>query len=113
MIPLEQLIAWLSDNLKAIVAIGTSLGVLWKWVASPMQDVQKRLRSLDADTADLLCSQLTREHDYYITKGWCSASDKQRLDGIYTRYKARGRNHIAEHYMQDIVALPERAPEGD
>lgn len=107
---MDELIKMLKDNLTAIVAIGTSLGVIWKWVASPMQDVQKRLKDLDKDTADLLCSQLTREHDYYITKGWCSASDKQRLDSIYTRYKARGRNHIAEHYMKDIVALPEAMP---
>lgn len=107
---MEEIIKFLSENLKAIVAIGTSLGVMWKWVAAPMQDVQKRLKALDEDTADLLCSQLTREHDYYVTQGWCSASDKQRLDSVYTRYKARGRNHIAEHYMKDIVALPESAP---
>ena len=65
------------------------------------------LKALDEDTADLLCSQLTREHDYYLTRGWCSAADKRRLEDIYTRYKRRGRNHVAERYMEDITALPE------
>lgn len=107
----------ISKNIGYIIAIVSGLGVMWGWIAKPIKNIQAenakqtaKLSQLDADTADLLCSQLTQEHDRYISLGWCPAADKQRLDSMYTRYKARGRNHIAKHYMEDIVKLPEREP---
>lgn len=65
------------------------------------------LDSLDDDTADLLCSQLVREREYYIRHGYCPAADKQRIGDLYRRYKKRGRNHIVDSYMDDILKLPD------
>lgn len=114
----------ISTYLGYIVGIGTSLCVIYKWLAKPLQEIKAENKSqseklnklsedqklLFEDTADLLCSQLTTEHDYYIRRGWCSSADKRRLDDVYTRYKKRGRNHVASSYMDDIVRLPEHDP---
>ena len=69
-----------------------------------------KLDALDADTADLLSSQLTREHDYFVKKGFCPTLDKERIGKIYERYKHRGRNHIADSLMDDLLALPSFDP---
>lgn len=72
----------------------------------------EQLSLLDSDMADSLCTQLTREHDVYTSRGWCAPADKKRLLDIYNRYKSRGRNHLADHYMDDIMDLPEHPRNG-
>lgn len=115
----------MNETLKAIgdwvVWLGAVIGALaaiYKWVSKPLKEIQqenkeqsKQIKEINEDTADLLCNQLTQEHDRYIRLGWCSASDKIRVQSIYQRYKAKGRNHVAAHYMDDIVNLPEYEPE--
>lgn len=83
---MTDLLKEVSGLIGYIVAIGTGLTVIYGWVVKPLKSIRDEnakqsamLRALDEDTADLLCSQLTREHDYYLTRGWCSASDKRRL----------------------------------
>lgn len=117
-IELTEMIKTVATFLGYVMTISAALGAMYGWIAKPIKGIRAEnaaqsamLRGLDEDTADLLCSQLIREHDYYLQKGWCSASDKQRLDNVYTRYKKRGRNHIADTYINDIAALPEHAPD--
>lgn len=111
-----------ASNIGVIAAFCTAVGVIVKSILSvkkailkPLTEIkevnakqEERLKLQDADIADLLCSQLIRDHDYYVGRGWCPTSEKQRLDGVYTRYKARGRNHVATTYMDDIIALPSK-----
>lgn len=117
---MEQIWEWFRVNALALAALLGALASIIKYMGSvkkalmkPLTDIkaqndkqEERLKRLDEDTADLLCAHLTREHDYYVTRGWCPTSDKQRFDSIYTRYKSRGRNHVASTYMDDIIALP-------
>lgn len=107
----SELLKAVNDNLGYIVGIYGSLAVLFGWVIKLLRDISKRIKALDTDMADILCTQLTSEHDRYMHLGWCSASDKRRLEEIYHRYKSRGRNHIATHYIEDIAALSEHPPE--
>lgn len=110
-----EILQILNDNLGPIAALGGSVtaivGVLYKWVIIPLKTILAHMKQQDENITDLLRRQLVREHDFYITRGWCSASDKHDLDGIYTRYKNGGHNHLAEQYMRDLIALPEHPPE--
>ena len=103
----------ISKNIGYVVAIITGLTFLYGWIAKPIKEIQtenkeqsKKLDQLDSDTADLLCSQLCREHDFFMNKGYCPTSDKVRIQAIYARYKKRGRNHLADAFMDDLMALP-------
>lgn len=114
----------LSRYIGYIVGIVTGLVAIWKWVAKPVKDwlkkldgrlaamqqmdeeQNKKLDLLDLDMADTLCSQLTQEHDRAVQRGWCPTTEKERIGKIYERYKQRGRNHISDHLMDDILRLP-------
>jgi len=100
------MLEFVSKNLGYVVTIATSLVVIVGWVVKPVQKIAKQLKSLDTDVGNILCSQLVREHDYYVAKGRCSSADKQRIEMIYAQYKARGRNHLADHFMDEILNLP-------
>lgn len=117
-----EILKIVSDNIGYIVGILGGLGALWAIVKKPLESIEaeltlirkenkeqtERLNDIDNDTGDILCAQLTREHDFYVNnRGWCSAADKARINDIYTKYRKRGRNHLSEHYMDEIEALPE------
>lgn len=127
---ITELMEILNKNIGLIVAFVTGLAAIYGWVAKPVKDWLKRLDTrldklermdeeqngkldmLDKDTADLLCSQLSREHDTMLRRGWCTTHDKERIGVIYKRYKSRGRNHISERLMDDILQLPSNPPDG-
>lgn len=118
------MLEFLSRYIGYIVGIGAGLAAIYGWVAKPVKEWLKKLDGrlsemqrmdeeqnrkldlLDKDTADLLCSQLTQEHDRAVSRGWCSTNEKERIGKIYSRYKQRGRNHISDHLMDDILNLP-------
>ena len=99
--PLEA-ISLIREMQTSLTAIDKRLEAVEKQNAEQTQ----RLQNLDCDTADLLLSQLTREHDYFVKKGCCPTSDKERIGRIYERYKARGRNHISDCLIDDLTQLP-------
>lgn len=72
-----------------------------------INELKDSIKTVDADTGDILCSQLTREHDYYMERGYCPSADKRRVSSIYQSYKERGRNHLAERFFDDVLSLPE------
>lgn len=112
-----QLLTTLNTNLGVIVGIVTAFIALvtafYKWIVKPIRDLLKLVKELDKDTADILCSQLTREHDYLMDKGCCPDADKRRIGQIYRRYKVRNRNHLADTFEADINRLPNKPTEGE
>ena len=108
---MAEFLKFASENLGYVIGIFTALGAIFGPLVKLMLDILKRLKEMDKDMADILCTQLTSEHDRYMQLGWCSATDKRRLEEIYHRYKSRGRNHIAQHYIEDIADLPEHPPD--
>lgn len=69
-------------------------------------ELSEAVRQIDLDTGDLLCSQITRDYEYYRGLGYCPDSDKRRMEDTYKRYHARGRNHVSESYLMELEALP-------
>lgn len=101
---LEGLAGWLT----LITGILTALLCLWRWTGRPLRDALHRLRLLDEDVGDLLWERLQRGHDEAMARGWCSPQQKQLLTALHRRYTARGRNHLAQRYEQQLLSLPDR-----
>lgn len=72
------------------------------------RDVLERLNLITDDIAQLQCERLSQAHDYYTSRGWCPTSKKQQLCEMYKSYRSKGRNHLAEHYEDDIMHLAEK-----
>lgn len=107
------MLEWVAKNIGYVVTIVTSIGILGGLILKPVRTILKEVKKqtakidmMDQDIGDMLCSQLTREHDYFVNQGFCPSADKIRIESIYNRYKSRGRNHLADHFMNDILNLP-------
>lgn len=107
------MLEWLSKNVGYVVTIVSGFSLLIGIMIKPIKNILKelkeqteRLKAIDADLADVLCSQLTREHDAMMQQGFCPSADKARISGIYARYKLRGRNHLADRFIDDVLDLP-------
>ena len=78
------------------------------------QDFQSRvlgmLGSISEDVGDLQCDRLTQAHDYYMGLGCCPSATKQVLVHMHRSYRAKGRNHLCDHYEQDILDLSTDMP---
>lgn len=83
-------------------------------LAAQQQDFQRQvlemLRSIGEDVGDLQCDRLTQAHDYYSALGYCPSDTKQVLVHMHKSYRAKGRNHLCDHYEQDILDLPIQDP---
>ena len=110
----------LAGSISAVIALLTL--VLFKPIKNPIKkrredrDMQKKfqklvLEKLDAitdDIADLQYERLSQAHDFYTSQGWCPTSKKEQLCHMYKSYHNKGRNHLSEHYEQDILKLKDR-----
>ena len=110
----------LAGSISAVIALLTL--VLFKPIKNAIKkrredrDMQKKfqklvLEKLDAITDDIAALQyerLSQAHDYYTSPGWCPTSKKQQLCHMYKSYHNKGRNHLSEHYEQDILKLKDR-----
>ena len=64
------------------------------------------IKSISEDVGDLQCDRLTQAHDYYMGLGYCPTATKQVLVHMHKSYRAKGRNHLCDHYEEDILDLP-------
>ena len=110
----------LAGSISAVIALLTL--VLFKPIKNTIKkrredrDMQKKfqklvLEKLDAitdDIADLQYERLSQAHDFYTSQGWCPTSKKEQLCHMYKSYHNKGRNHLSEHYEQDILRLKDR-----
>lgn len=110
----------LAGSISAVIALLTL--VLFKPIKNAIKkrredrDMQKKfqklvLEKLDAitdDIADLQYERLSQAHDFYTSQGWCPTSKKEQLCNMYKSYHNKGRNHLSEHYEQDILKLKDR-----
>ena len=110
----------LAGSISAVIALLTL--VLFKPIKNAIKkrredrDMQKKfqklvLEKLDAitdDIADLQYERLSQAHDFYTSQGWCPTSKKEQLCHMDKSYHNKGRNHLSEHYEQDILKLKDR-----
>lgn len=98
----------LNNVLGAVVSLGASLGVIYGWVVRPIRNIVRKLDALTEDVAYLQGERLNSAYDFYIQRGWCSGAKKRELERWYTAYKSAGHNHLADNYINSILALPEQ-----
>ena len=67
-----------------------------------------KLRSLTDDIGDLQYERLSQAYDFYTTRGWCTSSKKLMLCKMHKSYRAKNRNHLSEHFDQEILDLPDK-----
>lgn len=70
--------------------------------------VLEKLNVITDDVADLQYERLSQAHDFYTTQGWCPTSKKEQLCEMHKSYRTKGRNHLSEHYEEDIMRLADK-----
>lgn len=118
--------------LTAIVALVGAVAVIAGWVVRPIKK-QAALDRLQMEKIDALTKsvddlrkqfnqhqveyvhdRLQTLHEKYCNElGWVSASEKRRVIEWYEAYCARGHNHLAQSYAEDIIKLPEKPTTGE
>ena len=70
-----------------------------------------KLCSLSDDIGDLQYERLSQAYDFYTSRGWCPGAKKEMLCKMHASYRARGRNHLSEHYEEEILRLADKPPQ--
>lgn len=73
--------------------------------------INETLHALSDDIGDLQYERLSQAQDFYISRGWCPGSKKEMLCKMHSSYRAKGRNHLSEHYEEEILQLPDHPNE--
>lgn len=81
-------------------------------VRQSLQDIQKAIERLQDDIGDLQYERLSQAHEFYTDQGWCPGSKKEMLCQMHQSYQKKGRNHLSEHYEEEILSLPSKPPQG-
>lgn len=77
-------------------------------IDSLIQKVENLEKKVDQNQAEYVRDRLQTMHEKYCNElGWASAEEKRRIVDWYESYRARGYNHLAETYADDIIRLPE------
>lgn len=74
------------------------------------EDIRREMSIVQDDVADVLGNELENGHHKFKTQGWCSPAEKQHYVDMHKRYSDRGHNHLAQHYEEDLLALPDDPP---
>lgn len=69
------------------------------------KDMNDRLGDVCDDIGDLQYERLSQAYDFYVAQGWCPDSKKEMLCQMHKSYRKKGRNHLSEHYEEEILRL--------
>ena len=79
-----------------------------KELKETLAELNAKLCSLSDDIGDLQYERLSQAYDFYTTRGWCTSSKKLMLCKMHKSYRAKNRNHLSEHFEQEILDLPDK-----
>ncbi|MGN0995696.1 MAG: hypothetical protein ACI4PG_02195 [Candidatus Ventricola sp.] len=75
-----------------------------------LSGINQALVALTDDIGDLQYERLSQAQEYYAQQGWCPGSKKEMLCQMHKSYRAKGRNHLSEHYEEEILRLDSKPP---
>lgn len=81
-----------------------------KEMRAAMTRIDNTLITLTDDIGDLQYERLSQAQEFYTAQGWCPGSKKEMLCQMHKSYRAKGRNHLSEHYEEEILKLDSRPP---
>ena len=119
---------WIDDWGKAAGAITAILGLAALLVKPVRKRIQEKkafrtelstslkhisasLEGLSEDIGDLQYERLSQAQDFYTSRGWCPGAKKEMLCKMHASYRAKGRNHLSEHYEEEILRLADKPPQ--
>ena len=76
-----------------------------------LENITAALGGLSDDIGDLQYERLSQAQDFYTSRGWCPGAKKEMLCKMHASYRARGRNHLSEHYEEEILRLADKPPQ--
>lgn len=78
-----------------------------------LDEINGKLAALSDDIGDLQYERLAQAQEFYAARGWCTGAKKQMLIKMHESYRKKGRNHLSEHYEEEILNLADKPPEGE
>ena len=105
--PLKR--AW-ENQIEGIRKQNEETAMQVKKIGEKIDFLTKEVKTTQDDVSDLLGDQLSRAHQEAMNRGWCSQDEKRRYVDLHKRYTARGHNHLAKRYEEDLLSLPDEAP---
>ena len=93
------------ERLKAEQAAREDAAAFRKEMRDAMARIDKTLVTLTDDIGDLQYERLSQAQEFYTAQGWCPGSKKEMLCQMHKSYRAKGRNHLSEHYEEEILKL--------
>lgn len=96
------------ERLKAEQAALDDAAAFRKEMRDAMARIDKTLVTLTDDIGDLQYERLSQAQEFYTAQGWCPGSKKEMLCQMHKSYRAKGRNHLSEHYEEEILDLPSK-----
>lgn len=82
-------------------------------LSTSLKQINRALEGLSDDIADLQYERLSQAQDFYTSRGWCPGAKKEMLCKMHASYRAKGRNHLSEHYEEEILRLADKPPQGE
>ena len=93
------------ERLKAERAAREDEAAFRKEMRAAMTRIDNTLITLTYDIGDLQYERLSQAQEFYTAQGWCPGSKKEMLCQMHKSYRAKGRNHLSEHYEEEILKL--------
>lgn len=108
-----------ASSISAVLGLAALLlGPVRKWfrrkrefreeLSTSLKHINASLEGLSEDIGDLQYERLSQAQDFYTSRGWCPGAKKEMLCKMHASYRARGRNHLSEHYEEEILQLPDK-----
>lgn len=79
-----------------------------KEMRDALAKIDAAMAGVSDDIGDLQYERLSQAQDFYTTRGWCPGSKKEMLCRMHQSYRAKGRNHLSEHYEEEILRLADK-----
>lgn len=98
------------ERKKAEAAAREEAAAFRREVREALLKIDKTLVTLTDDIGDLQYERLSQAHEFYTAQGWCPGSKKEMLCQMHKSYRAKKRNHLSEHYEEDMLNLPSKPP---
>lgn len=93
------------ERIKAERAAREDEAAFRKEMRAAMTRIDNTLITLTDDIGDLQYERLSQAQEFYTAQGWCPGSKKEMLCQMHKSYRAKGRNHLSEHYEEEILKL--------
>ena len=98
-------------QLQAEQAARDDAAAFRKEMREAMARINNTLVTLTDDIGDLQYERLSQAQEFYTQQGWCPGSKKEMLCQMHKSYRGKGRNHLSQHYEEEILDLPSKPRE--